>query len=229
MVACSINEPFVLEHLGAAYRTFSPSAYGIDFYGDSLCAPEAEVKAHPEWVAAFRAASLKGVAYAIAHKEATIDLILRSYSQKKSREALLFEAEHAEMRVGRDPDRIGEQDPARWRRISATYHNLGFITDETLPRSLIWDEDAGMLRRFERPLLLLPASLVGLAIAAVAWLVYRRRRFLPGSLARLRAPPMFARIGRPRLSPVMSFLFIRLIIPLLIFLLIYNYNKNSAR
>ena len=37
MVAYSTNEPFVLERLGATYRTFSPSTYGIDFYGDNLC------------------------------------------------------------------------------------------------------------------------------------------------------------------------------------------------
>ena len=228
MVAYSTNEPFVLEHLGAAYRTFSPSAYGIDFYGDNLCTSEASVKAHPEQVAAFRAASLKGWAHAIAHKEATVDLILRSYSQKKSREALLFEAEHTEMLVGRDPDRIGEQDAARWRRIAATYHHLGFITDETLPKSLIWNEDGGMLRRFERPLLLLPALLAGLAIAALAWLAYRRPRLLRGSLTWLGALPLFARIGRPRLSLIMSLLFIGLSIPILIFILIYNYNRNSA-
>jgi class 3 adenylate cyclase/ABC-type nitrate/sulfonate/bicarbonate transport system substrate-binding protein len=228
MVAYSTNEPFVLDQLGAAYRTFSPGDYGIDFYGDNLCASEAEVKAHPERVAAFRTASLKGWAYALAHKETTIDLILRSYSQKKSRDALLFEAEHTEPLVGRDPDRIGEQDPARWRRIAVTYHNLGFMTDETLPKSLIWDEDAGVLRRFERPLLLLPALLVGLAIAALAWLAFRHRRFLQGSLARLGALPLFARIGRPKLSLIMSLLFIGLSIPILIFILIYNYNRNSA-
>jgi class 3 adenylate cyclase/ABC-type nitrate/sulfonate/bicarbonate transport system substrate-binding protein len=227
MVAYSTNEPFVLEQLGAAYRTFSPADYGIDFYGDNLCASEAELKAHPERAAAFRAASLKGWAYAIAHKEATVDLILRSYSQKKSREALLFEAEHTEMLVGRDPDRIGEQDPVRWRRIAATYHNLGFITEQTLPKSLIWNEEGGTLRRFKRPLLLLPALLVGLAIAALAWLAYRRRRFLRGSLAWL-GVPLFGSWGRPRLSLIMSLLFIGLSIPILIFILIYNYNKNSA-
>src|SRR6202045_1975941 len=37
MVAYSTNEPFVLEQLGAAYRTFSPEASGIAFYGDNLC------------------------------------------------------------------------------------------------------------------------------------------------------------------------------------------------
>src|SRR6202049_3352184 len=138
MIAYSTSEPFVLEQLGAAYRTFAPAASGIDFYGDNLCTSEAEVKAHPERVAAFRAASVKGWAYALAYKEATVDLILKSYSQKKSREALLFEAERTETLVGRDPDRIGDQDPARWRRIAATYHDLDFITDEALPKSLIW-------------------------------------------------------------------------------------------
>ena len=83
MVAYSTNEPFVLEQLGAAYRTFAPAASGIDFYGDNLCASEAEVNAHPDRVAAFRAASVKGWAYALAHKEATVDLILQKYSRKK--------------------------------------------------------------------------------------------------------------------------------------------------
>ena len=76
MVAYSTNEPFVLEQLGAPYRTFSPVASGIDSYGDNLCTSEAEVKARPDRVAAFRAASVKGWAYALAHKEAMVDLIL---------------------------------------------------------------------------------------------------------------------------------------------------------
>ena len=138
MIAYSTNEPFVLEQLGAAYRTFAPAASGIDFYGDSLCSSEAEVKAHPDRVASFRAASLKGWAYALANKEVTVDLILQKYSAEKSREALLFEAEQTARLVGRDPDRIGDQDPARWQRIAAVYQQLGLLADDTLPPSFIW-------------------------------------------------------------------------------------------
>src|SRR5258708_427553 len=156
MVAYSTSEPFVLEQLGAAYRTFSPAASGIDFYGDNLCTSEAEVNAHPDRVAAFRAASVKGWAYALAHKEATVDLILRTYSAKKSREALLFEAEHTDALVGRDPDRIGEQDPARWRRIAATYRELVLLTDDTLPPTLIWAPNSVTLPPSSSPLLFLP-------------------------------------------------------------------------
>jgi len=105
MVAYSTSEPFVLEQLGAAFRTFSPTAYGADFYGDNLCTSEAEVKTHPERVAAFRSASLKGWAYALAHKEATVDLILKTYSARKSREALLFEAARTDLLVR--PGQIG--------------------------------------------------------------------------------------------------------------------------
>jgi class 3 adenylate cyclase/ABC-type nitrate/sulfonate/bicarbonate transport system substrate-binding protein len=224
MVAYSTNEPFVLEQLGAAYRTFSPGAYGIDIYGDNLCASEAEVKAHPGRVAAFRAASLKGWAYALAHKEATVDLILKTYSAKKNREALLFEATRTEMLVGRGPGHIGDQDPTRWRRIAATYHKLGLLSSDTLPKALIWDGNEGPPWRWLTPLLLMP---VGLAIAALV-AAYRSRRSLRGALARLRALPLVATIGRPRLSLIMSLLFIGLSIPILIFILVYNYSKNSA-
>jgi len=224
MVAYSTNEPFVLDQLGAAYRTFAPAAFGIDFYGDNLCTSEAEVKAHPDRVAAFRTASLKGWAYALAHKEATVDLIFRSYSNKKSREALLFEAEQTEILVGRDPTRIGEQDPARWRRITATYRQLGLLTDEKLPEGLIWDDGHdSSLRRWLIPLFVVP---VGLLVASLV--AYRSRRTLKAPLTRLGALPWFATMGRPRLSLIMSLLFIGLSIPVLIFILIYNYNKNSA-
>jgi class 3 adenylate cyclase len=223
MVAYSTNEPFVLEQLGAAYRTFSPGAYGVDFYGDNLCASEAEVKAHPERVAAFRAATLKGWAYALAHKEATVDLILKTYSAKKSREALLFEADRTDMLVRRGPGHIGHQDAARWRSIAATYRKLGMLSDDTLPAGLMWDREDEIEGRWLIPLL---PVLVGLAIAAL--LAYLSRRSLRGALTSLGKLPLLAAMGRPRLSLVISLAFIGLSIPILIFILIYNYSKNSA-
>ena len=125
--------------------------------------------------------------------------------------------------VGRDPDRIGEQDPARWRSIAATYRQLGLLTDDTPPAGLIWDGNEGSQRRWRIPLVLVPAGLVIAALVA-----YRRRSALRAAMARLGALPLFATMGRPRLSLIMSLLFIGLSIPVLIFILIYNYNKNSA-
>ena len=223
MVAYSTNEPFVLEQLGAAFRTFSPRAYEVDFYGDNLCTSEAEVKAHPDRVASFRAASLKGWAYALAHKEATVDLILKTYSAKKSREALLFEAAHTDLLVRGGAGHIGQQDAEHWRKIATTYRKLGLLADDTLPAGLMWNREDEIEGRWLIPLLLIP---VGLAIAVL--LGFRSRRSLQRALVRLGALPLVARVARPRLSLVMSLLFIGLSIPILIFILIYNYNKNSA-
>jgi class 3 adenylate cyclase/ABC-type nitrate/sulfonate/bicarbonate transport system substrate-binding protein len=223
MVAYSTNEPFVLEQLGAAYRTFSPVAHGIDFYGDNLCASEAEVKAHPDRVAAFRRASLKGWTYALSHKAATVELILKSYSAKTNREALMFEAARTEMLVGQGPGLIGEQDAGRWQHIATTYRKLGLLSDDTLPAGLMWDRNDGIERRWLIALLFVS---IGLTIAAVV--AYRSRRVLRSALARVGALPLVATIGRPRLSLIMSLLFIGLSIPILIFILVYNYSKNSA-
>jgi class 3 adenylate cyclase/ABC-type nitrate/sulfonate/bicarbonate transport system substrate-binding protein len=222
MVAYSTNEPFAFEQLGAAFRTFSPLSYGIDFYGDNLCASDAQAKAHPGRVEAFRLASIKGWSYALSHKEETVDLILKRYSATKSRKALLFEAEHTQILVGLDPARIGEQDPARWRRIATTYQKLGLLPDNGVPEALIWHGDDGRPERWLIPLVL---ALVGLAIALAT---YRSRRVLSGALARLGVLPLVAAMARPRLSLIMSLLFIGLSIPILIFILIYNYSKNSA-
>ncbi len=223
MVAYRTSEPFVLDQLGAAYRIFSPGDYGINSYGDNLCTSEAEVKAHLDRVAAFRAASLKGWAYAMAHKEATVDLILKTYSAKKSREALLLEAVRTDTLVRPSPGQIGEQDAAHWRLIATTYHKLGLLADDTLPAGLMWTGDHGIEGRWLIPLLIVQ---VGLAIAALVG--YRSRRSLKEAMACFGALPLVAAMGRPRLSLVMSSLFIGLSIPILIFILIYNYNRNSA-
>jgi len=82
------------------------------------------VKAIPDRVAAFRAASVKGWGIRLAHKQATVDLILRSYRQKKPR-GLLFEAaaDGDAGRPGSRPDR--EQDPAAGEVSPRLTGNLG--------------------------------------------------------------------------------------------------------
>ncbi len=223
MVAYTSNEPFVLEQLGAAYRTFSPGAHGIDFYGDNLCTSEGEVKAHPERVAAFRTASLKGWAHALANKEETVDLILRSYSTKKSREALLFEAARMDPLVRRGSGEIGHQDAEHWRKIATTLHKLGLVADDKLPAELMWSGKHDVAGHW---LLSLLFVLVVLAFGALAG--YQRRLPLQRGLARLGALRPSARMLRPRLSLVMTLLFVGLSIPVLIFILIYSYDKNST-
>ena len=135
---------------------------------------------------------------------------------------MLFEAERTAALVGQDAGRIGEQDPARWRRIAATYRQLGLLTDDTLPAALIWDGNGGP-RRW-----LIPLALVSVGLAIAALVAYRKRPATRAAIARLGELLPFVRVGQPRLSLIMSLLFIGLSIPVLIFILVYNYNKNSA-
>ena len=104
MVAYSTNEPFILGQLGVPYRTFSPRAYGFDFYGDNLCTSAVQISTHPNRVQAFLSASLKGWEYALKHKDEVVDLILRRYPTHKTRDALLFEALQSEILIEPGPD-----------------------------------------------------------------------------------------------------------------------------
>jgi class 3 adenylate cyclase len=93
-----------------------------------------------------------------------------------------------------------------------------------VPEGLVWKggHDSS-LRRW-----LIAVLIVTAGLAATALVAYRSRRTLRDIFGRLGALPRFLKMRRPRLSLIMSLLFIGLSIPVLIFILIYNYNKNSA-
>jgi len=121
------NEPYQLEAIGATYRMFSPRAAGIDFYGDLFFTSEAMVKDHPSDVAAFRAATVRGWQYAMAHPEEVADLILERYSSRKTRGELVFEARQMEPLLQPDLVEVGYMNPDRWRRIVDAYRDLGMV------------------------------------------------------------------------------------------------------
>ena len=213
-VSYSTDEPFVLGQLGAPYRIFSPRAYGFDFYGDNLCTSAAQVSAHPDRTRAFLAASLKGWDYALKHKEQMVDFILRQYPTKKTREALLFEALQSEILIEPGLVPLGTQTAERWQSIANTYHDLGMLADTRLPDTLIYQGNRPWAPAWLAPALL---GLVFFAIATVlAWLLYKQfiRRIELG-------------LAKPKLSMIMAGLFICLTIPILFFILVYNYQHNS--
>jgi diguanylate cyclase (GGDEF)-like protein len=123
----STDEPFLLRKAGLAYSVFSPRAAGIDFYGDTLFTSEAQVQKGRARVDAFRRASLRGWEYAMQHPGEIADLIRSRYSDRHSREHLLFEAE--EMRRLMQPQlvEIGYSNPGRWSHIAAVYTEVGML------------------------------------------------------------------------------------------------------
>ena len=123
----STDEPFLLKKAGVPFNLYTPRASGIDFYGDTLFTTEQLARAHPERVAAFVSASVRGWQYAMDHPAEMADLILARYGTRKTRDHLLFEA--AEMRRLMQPQlvEIGYMNPGRWNQVAATYAQLGML------------------------------------------------------------------------------------------------------
>lgn len=127
MSAYSTNEPYALTRAGVRFQTYTPRSAGIDFYGDNLFTSAQELKDHPQRVAAFRQASLRGWQYAMAHPAELVDWIVANYLQHPSHEFLLFEAAEMAPLLRTDLIEVGYMNPGRWQHIADTYADLGLL------------------------------------------------------------------------------------------------------
>ena len=121
------NQPFYYALNKIPHSIIHPSSYGIDFYGDCLFTTEKEVLANPKRVAAFRRASLKGWAYAMAHPEEIINLIKRTYTTEKTPLHLQYEAEKMKQLIQPEIIEIGHMNPGRWQHIAQIFAGQGMV------------------------------------------------------------------------------------------------------
>ncbi|WP_022954542.1 GGDEF domain-containing protein [Leucothrix mucor] len=169
----STNELYQLQQSGLEFNVISPQSYGVDFYGDVLLTSESEVRRNPEQVKQFRAASLKGWRYAMAHQEEIVDLILRDYPASKTREALLAEAQAIEKLMLPNLIQIGHTNPSRWKHTADTLVSLGLAKPNYSLDGFIYEIDEG--KGYLWLLRLLGASLLLASVAAgLLWLFNRR-------------------------------------------------------
>jgi len=143
MSAYSTNEPDYLDRIGFLYDVYSPRAAGIDFYGDNLFTSEREIALHPDRVKAFRAASMKGWAYAMSHHEEIADLILAKYTRRNDRQHLLFEARQMVPLVQPVLVEIGYMNPDRWRHIADVYAGMGLLKPGVSFDGFLYNADPG--------------------------------------------------------------------------------------
>ncbi|MFT6987596.1 MAG: diguanylate cyclase (GGDEF)-like protein [Psychromonas sp.] len=126
--AYTTNEIYQLDAKKIPYYTFSPRNYGIDFYGDILLTTEKKVKTDIEQVELFRAATLKGWAYAIGHVEEMVMLIHEKYnSQNKTSKQLFYEANALIKLIYSDIVPIGYMNEERWQEIGQILQSTGDI------------------------------------------------------------------------------------------------------
>jgi diguanylate cyclase (GGDEF)-like protein/PAS domain S-box-containing protein len=121
------NEPYLLKKEGVETTVIRPLNYGIDFYGDCIITSEHEVRTHFERIEAFRRAVQRGWLYAMEHPHEIAELIHSRYSQEKSLDHLLFEAEAIRELIQPEFVEIGHMNPERWRRIADTFVKLGMM------------------------------------------------------------------------------------------------------
>jgi diguanylate cyclase (GGDEF)-like protein len=119
------DESYYLQQSGGQYRQFTPRSSGVDFYGDTLFTTRAMVTKHPERAEAFRAASLRGWEYALAHQEEISALIHAKYTPDLPVEKLRFEAERMMPLVRSDLVELGHTHVGRWQHIFDVYRELG--------------------------------------------------------------------------------------------------------
>lgn len=158
------NEPFYLESKGIEARVIDPSQYGVDFYSDILFTSQEEIRHHPERVKAFREASIKGWAYALAHKDEIIDLILKEYSPEKPREHLAFEADAIEKLIQPRAVAIGHMNPGRFELMAGTMVETGLVPKERSLKALLYDPEPRIDRE---SLLALLQIIAGLLLASL--------------------------------------------------------------
>jgi signal transduction histidine kinase/ABC-type nitrate/sulfonate/bicarbonate transport system substrate-binding protein len=92
MTAYISDQPHELDRLGIKYNILDPSKDNLFTLQEELFTSKEELQKHPQRVAAFRRASIKGWQYALSHKQELVDIIHKKYAPNISKEALLYEA-----------------------------------------------------------------------------------------------------------------------------------------
>ena len=176
------DQPYQMLMRGVEPSFIRPIDYGINFYGDCLITTEAEIEQHPERVAAFRRASIRGWEYAMSHVDEMIDLILTLPGvQERSLtvEHLRYEAERMQELILPKLVEIGHINPGRWQHIANTYVDLGMLDPDYSLEGLIYEPNPVKNPRW---LYVLLGGLTGITSAAlVAWVWNRQLR---GAVAR---------------------------------------------
>jgi polar amino acid transport system substrate-binding protein len=125
------NEPYLLKEKGIAYTVFDPKDYGFDFYSDILFTSADEIREHRQRAIDFTEASLKGWEYAFSHIDETVALIHKKYNtQKKSKAALIFEANTLKNLADFDKADFGQISRVKIEKITAVYNVMGLLKNK---------------------------------------------------------------------------------------------------
>ncbi|HEX5318611.1 MAG TPA: ABC transporter substrate-binding protein [Stellaceae bacterium] len=173
------NFPWAAHARNLALKSFSPADYRVEFYGDTLFTLARFERANPELVKSFRAATLKGWAYALDHVDEISGRLLSDLPPPPGiADPAAYNKYQAEVAkaLSRYPTvPFGHSSPERWSTIEASLASSGALVRVADPDSFVYDPDARAHWRIDWR----DGVIAGLALllaAAVAAAVQRRRR-----------------------------------------------------
>ncbi|HRD48064.1 MAG: transporter substrate-binding domain-containing protein [Candidatus Competibacter sp.] len=142
MTAFLSNEPFDLERKGVPFHIIELNGYIPGLGDDYLFTSTAEASAHKERTRAFIEASNAGWRYALDHPEEIIDLILERYSQRKSREALRYEADKTRQLMQPRSLPVGSISFQRIQLAANSLLDAGYLGDPRNLQGFLFEQDA---------------------------------------------------------------------------------------
>lgn len=147
----SLASPWVGRNLGLDLISLRPSAYGVDFYGDTLFTHRDLAENNPELVKRFVDASLKGWRYALENPQEISQRIAAELERTipvGDFEAFnLFQAEEVQKLMLHPLVAPGQINPERWRRMHAFLKAAGTVTGDFDADTLIFDPDRRSRKR----------------------------------------------------------------------------------
>ena len=133
------SQPYELDKLGIKYNILNPANFGIYSYDVELFTSQNVINSDLQKVENFVNATNKGWEYAFKNKEEIVDLIYNKYSQRKSKESLLFEANQTEKIFKTNVFKIGAITPELIKLNADMYINLGLVDKNYDLNSMLLD------------------------------------------------------------------------------------------
>ena len=168
----TLATPWEGRKLGLDLVSLRPSAYGVDFYGDTLVTHQNLIDNNPELVQRFVAASMKGWAYALENSDEIADRISaelpRVFPVGDTVGFNRFQAEEVKRLMLYPLVVPGHTNPNRWRRMHEFLKASGAVTGDFDAQALIYDPQA---RHHERDLFLRNVLTIGLGSLLVVALI----------------------------------------------------------
>ena len=121
------SQPYQLDKLGVKYNIINPAAQGVYSYDVELFTSEKTVINNPKMVEDFIKATNKGWKYAFKYKNEIVDLIYNKYTKRKTKEALLYEADKTEKLFKTHIFKIGAVVPELIKLNTDMYVKLGLV------------------------------------------------------------------------------------------------------